>query len=196
MKNYLRSVKKHIAAIKTLKNINEEKLIQLKNFLKSDGQLFVTGVGKNADLMYKLGKTMNSVSIRSFFIDPVNACHGDFGMMKDGCKILASSKSGKTEELVNFLRHVKNVHKKTKIFLIHCNDNLEENYYDYDIFLDIKEEADHLNMIPTASLVAIEVLVHGVVCEVIHNNNFSIDKLLINHPAGNIGKICLNQIQK
>lgn len=191
MNRFYLSLDEHIKSLSNLlKVIDLEKVEKLKNFISDSENLYVTGIGKNADLMYKISKTMNSVSIPTIFIDPVNACHGDFGMIKNNAHIIASSKSGTTKELVYFLQHVKKINKNIKVFLIHCNENLMEKYYDFDLYVPITREADHMNLIPTISLTTIEVILQSIICQIIEDNNFNKEKLWFNHPAGNLGRIC------
>lgn len=180
----------HSNAIKNaLYKIDKNEILSLKNYLLNNKSLFLTGVGKNADLMYKITKTMHSVSMKSFFIDPINAMHGDFGILEEDSAILASSKSGNTEELIIFFSLLKKNYPKTKIFLIHCNKHLKNNLIDYQLYVDVEREADHLNIIPTVSLCVIESILHSIICQIIEDKNFNKIDMLKNHPGGNIGRI-------
>lgn len=170
------------------------KIEDIINFIKNSKSLFFTGVGKNKDLMYKISKTYNSISIKSNFIDPVDAVHGDMGMVPDGSSIIASSKSGTTSELINFLKRIKENRSDIKIMMIHCNENLNIDLIDYNIFIPVNNEADHLNMIPTVSLCVIETIMHSVACHIIQDLGFSKQDLYKNHPGGNIGEICKTKI--
>ena len=185
------SMKAHIDALSNVYNIEDEKIDKAIDFVSKSKNLFLTGIGKNADLMYKISKTFNSVSIRCYFIDPVNAVHGDIGMIEPGSSIIASSKSGNTEELIRFLRYLKNLNEDHKIMLIHCNEHLSNvDYADELIFVPVKDEADHLNIVPTVSLCAIESFLHSIACEIIENNGFKKLNMARNHPAGSLGGIC------
>lgn len=193
-KRWIESMQLHAQAIDSATDflIHNKDLDCLMNFIKQSKSLFFTGVGKNKDLMYKISKTYNSVSIKSNFIDPIDAVHGDIGMVSDESSIIASSKSGTTAELINFFVKLKQ-NKNVKIFLLHCNKNIPPevlNILDYSLYIPIKKEADHLNMIPTVSLAVMEVVLHSCACQIIEDNNFTIEDLYINHPSGNIGDIC------
>jgi arabinose-5-phosphate isomerase len=185
------SMTAHIDALTEVFNIEDRKVDQTINFVNGAENLFLTGIGKNADLMYKISKTFNSVSIRSYFIDPVNAVHGDIGMIQRGSSIIASSKSGTTEELVRFLRSIKKMEEDHKVLLIHCNENLKNvDYADEMVYIPVKNEADHLNIVPTVSLCAIESFLHSIACEIIEKNDFKKSDMSRNHPAGSLGRIC------
>jgi arabinose-5-phosphate isomerase len=190
-RRFKHSMNAHIEALLSVVNIEDEKVDSVIRFITESDGLFMTGVGKNADLMYKISKTFNSVSIRSYFIDPVNAVHGDIGMIPKGSSIIASSKSGNTEELTRFLISLKKLNENHRVLLIHCNESLVNvDYADELIYIPIQNEADHLNIVPTVSLCAIETFLHSVACEVIENSGFKKEDMSRNHPAGNLGRIC------
>ena len=188
------SIQNHLAALLSLRKIPnlQEKMNELINFIVSAPNLFLTGVGKNKDLADKISKTFNSVSLRSYFLDPVNAVHGDLGLLRDGDHILATSKSGTTAELVNFFHAVKETRPQCQIFLLHCNPEYPwfahgaNNHF----YLPLEKEADHLNLIPTVSLVLMEVILHSAACQIIENRKFSPADLYLNHPQGAIGEKC------
>lgn len=190
MRRFKLSIIAHIFAISNILNFEDKIVDKAIQFIESSNNLYLTGIGKNADLMYKISKTFNSVSIKCQFIDPVNAIHGDIGNIPKGSSIIASSKSGTTEELTKFLSYIHGLNEDHKILMIHCNDNLNLDYVHDSIYIPVFNEADHLNIVPTVSLCSIEVFLHSVLCEIIEKNNFSKYDMLRNHPAGNLGKIC------
>lgn len=191
MRRFRIAMKEHANALSDLVNIDDRQIDQVVQFIQNANHLFLTGIGKNADLMYKISKTYNSVSLQCQFIDPINAVHGDIGSMKPGSSLIASSKSGTTEELVRFLIAVKKLNENHRILLLHCNKDLGiPHYADEVVFIPALNEADHLNIVPTVSLCAIESFLHSIACEIIEKNNFSKKDMSRNHPAGNLGRVC------
>ena len=63
------------------------------------GRLIVTGIGKSGHIGAKLAATLASTGTPSFFVHPVEANHGDLGMIGRDDVILALSWSGETAEL-------------------------------------------------------------------------------------------------
>lgn len=191
MRRFRISIKAHVDALTDVIKLDDECIDRVLSFILESNYLFLTGVGKNSDLMYKISKTFNSVSIICHFIDPIDAVHGDIGAIKPGSSIIASSKSGTTEELVRFLSAVKRLNEGHRILLIHCNKHLGiPHYADEVVFIPALNEADHLNIVPTVSLCAIESFLHSIACEIIEKNNFSKKDMSRNHPAGNLGRVC------
>ncbi|KAF6227911.1 hypothetical protein HO133_007639 [Letharia lupina] len=72
----------------------------------SGGKLVVVGVGKSGKIGQKVVATMNSFGIRSAFLHPTEALHGDLGMIGENDTILVITFSGRTPELLNLLPYL------------------------------------------------------------------------------------------
>lgn len=159
-----------------------------------NGILFLTGVGKNGHVAAKAASTFASIGIRSMFINPVDAVHGDMGNIKDDDIIFAISTSGNTDELLNFIVNVKNNNLNNKIFLLTSNkSNKIKKYCDHCIILPIEKEIDEFNIVPTVSIAAYTVLLQSIGIYVSQKNGFNLKKFKNNHPGGNIGRL-LNEL--
>lgn len=149
--------------------------------------LFFTGIGKNGHVAAKAASTFCSVGIPSYYINPVDAMHGDMGIVQAGDLIIAVSKSGTTEELLKFLLQASN--KSAQIVLIHSNDRLIIPLDCHKIYVPIQKECDHLNIVPTASIVIFTALLQSVACELANQSKLTISNFVFNHPGGTIGKL-------
>ncbi|PVH74955.1 SIS domain-containing protein [Cadophora sp. DSE1049] len=69
------------------------------------GQLVICGIGKSGHIAKKLVATMNSLKIRSTYLHPTEALHGDLGVIGRHDTILLITFSGKTPELLSLLPH-------------------------------------------------------------------------------------------
>src|SRR4051794_24661782 len=63
------------------------------------GRVVVTGIGKSGHIGTKIAATLASTGTPSFFVHPVEANHGDLGMITSRDAIIALSWSGETTEL-------------------------------------------------------------------------------------------------
>ncbi|KAF5507633.1 Uncharacterized protein CGCA056_v013404 [Colletotrichum aenigma] len=70
------------------------------------GKLVITGVGKSGHIANKLVATFNSLSIASVFLNPIDALHGDLGIVQKHDILMFITFSGKTSELFNLLPHL------------------------------------------------------------------------------------------
>src|SRR6202012_376533 len=71
------------------------------------GRVVVTGMGKSGIIARKIAATLNSTGTPSLFMHPVEAVHGDLGMVVRGDAVVALSASGETEEILRLLATLK-----------------------------------------------------------------------------------------
>ena len=69
--------------------------------------MVVTGMGKSGIIARKIAATLSSTGTPSLFMHPVDAVHGDLGMVVRGDVVLALSASGETEEILRLLATLK-----------------------------------------------------------------------------------------
>src|SRR6056297_3345206 len=63
------------------------------------GRVIVAGIGKSGLIARKIVATLNSTGTRALFLHPVEAMHGDLGIVSAGDIFIALSNSGQTDEL-------------------------------------------------------------------------------------------------
>ena len=71
------------------------------------GRVVVTGMGKSGIIARKIAATLSSIGTPALFMHPVDAIHGDLGMVVRGDVVLALSASGETEEILRLLATIK-----------------------------------------------------------------------------------------
>jgi arabinose-5-phosphate isomerase len=71
------------------------------------GRVVVTGMGKSGLIARKIAATLSSTGNPALYMHPVEALHGDLGMVVRGDVVLALSASGETEEILALLATIK-----------------------------------------------------------------------------------------
>ena len=71
------------------------------------GRVVVTGMGKSGLIARKIAATLSSTGTPALYLHPVEALHGDLGMIVRGDVVLALSASGETEEILALLGTIK-----------------------------------------------------------------------------------------
>jgi arabinose-5-phosphate isomerase len=71
------------------------------------GRVVVTGMGKSGLIARKIAATLSSTGTPALYLHPVDALHGDLGMIVRGDVLLALSASGETEEILALLATIK-----------------------------------------------------------------------------------------
>src|ERR1700675_3674084 len=67
------------------------------------GRVVVTGMGKSGLIARKIAATLSSTGSPALYLHPVEALHGDLGMIVRGDVVLPLSASGETEEILQLL---------------------------------------------------------------------------------------------
>src|SRR5438046_4398749 len=73
----------------------------------TQGRVILTGIGKSGHIARKIASTMASTGTPSMYVHPVEASHGDLGMITSKDVIIMISNSGETTELRAMLDYAK-----------------------------------------------------------------------------------------
>ncbi len=151
------------------------------------GRLVITGIGKSGLVGQKISATLNSTGTPSFFLHPVEAMHGDLGMVMKSDVILAISYSGDTGELNGLLTSL----KKRGNTIIAMTGGMHSFLAEAaDIILDIKvpKEACPLGLAPTASTTATLAMGDALAVVLLNRKKFQEKDFRQNHPGGSLGE--------
>ena len=151
------------------------------------GKIVVTGVGKSGHIGSKIAATLASTGTPAFFLNPLDAYHGDLGMLSSQDIVLAISYSGATEELVRFLPII----QAKRIPIIGMSSNADSplaRCSEIHLNIAVEAEADPLNLIPTASTTATLALGDALACALIEATHFQPTDFAQLHPGGDLGR--------
>jgi len=183
------------AAIQSLvARLDEDFLRAVEAIRDCKGKVVVTGVGKSGHIGSKIAATLASIGTPAFFLNPLDAYHGDLGMLGANDLVLAISYSGATEELLRFLPLIQA--KQITIIGISGNpDSLLARYSDIHLNIAIDHEADPLNLIPTASTTATLALGDALACALVEAKHFQPTDFARLHPGGDLGRKLLAKVE-
>ncbi len=165
----------------------------LLDTLGRKGRIVVTGVGKNLPIAEKISATMASTGSTSILLNPVQAMHGDLGMLADWDCVVALSFSGESEEILRLLPAVRRRGLKV-VGLAGKADCSMAAYCDVMLVVETPCEADPFNMAPTASTTATLALGDALAMVLVDLRGFQRADYALLHPAGAIGKTLLTRV--
>ena len=158
------------------------------------GKIVVTGVGKSGHVGSKIAATLASIGTPAFFLNPLDAYHGDLGMLSENDLVIAISYSGMTDELLRFLPLVQAKH--IPIIAMSSNeDSLLARCADIHLNIAVEREADPLNLVPTSSTTATLALGDALACALIEAKHFQPTDFARLHPGGDLGKRLLAKVE-
>ncbi len=169
-----------------------ERAVQL--IFDCKGKVIVTGVGKSGHIGSKIAATLASTGTPSFYLNPLDAYHGDLGMIAEGDVVMAISYSGNTDELLRFVPLI--LDRRIPIIGISGNpDSLLARYSTVHLNIAVEREADPLNLAPTSSTTATLAMGDALACALIRLRNFKETDFAQFHPGGSLGKRLLGRVR-
>lgn len=158
------------------------------------GKLIVTGVGKSGHVGEKIAATLASLGTPSFFLNPLDAYHGDLGMIAEGDVVMAISYSGNTDELLRFIPLL--IDRNIPIIGVSSNPlSLLGQYSTCHLNIKVDHEADPLNLAPTSSTTTTMAMGDALACALVHLRNFKPNDFAQFHPGGTLGKMLLSTVK-
>ncbi len=180
------------------------------------GRVVVTGMGKSGLIARKIAATLSSTGSPALYLHPVEALHGDLGMIVRGDVVLALSASGETEEILQLLATIKRL--QVALIAMTCDEFGESRSFDLasppsgsggaqddnsgkrrkvstlaaaaDVALDcsISQEACSLGLAPTASTTTMLALGDALAVALSARRGFKEEDFANLHPGGKLGK--------
>ncbi|HKW19684.1 MAG TPA: SIS domain-containing protein [Terriglobales bacterium] len=174
------------------------------------GRVVVTGIGKSGLVARKIAATLSSTGTPALFMHPVEALHGDLGMLAVGDVVVALSASGETDEILRLLATIKRL--RLPLIAITCDENSGKDFAGTalpvsqkieqvlpkistlasaaDVFLScaVEQEACSIGLAPTASTTAMLALGDALAVAVAEKKGFKEEDFARLHPGGKLGK--------
>jgi len=155
--------------------------------LACPGWVVVTGLGKPGFIAQKLSATLASTGVRSLYLHPAEAVHGDLGRVSKGDVVLALSNSGATEEVLRLLPSLRRLGAQLIALTGDATSPLARSA---DVVLDIGllDEACPLGLVPTTSSAVLHALGDALAMTMLEHRQFTQDDYAVYHPAGKLGR--------
>ncbi|KAL7009384.1 hypothetical protein EMMF5_001015 [Cystobasidiomycetes sp. EMM_F5] len=172
--------------------------LDMLNSMDKHGKVVVAGIGKSGLLARKAVATLNSLGTQAVFLHPVEALHGDLGVVSPhGVDVvILISYSGRTHELVTLasLLRQRKVHGMIAITApgspvsLACDVTL-------DASIEMHEEADNAVPAPTSSVMVALALLDSLALSLLRIRAGWHDQeaerrlaFALNHPGGSLGQ--------
>jgi arabinose-5-phosphate isomerase len=152
-----------------------------------EGRVAVTGLGKAGDIGRKIHATFSSTGTPAYVLHPVEALHGDLGMIRREDVVLALSKSGTTQELVSLLPRLSGFGCRL-ILITGAPQSLCAKQCDVVIDIGAAPEACPLGMAPSSSTAAMLGVGDALALTVMRLKNVRPEEYARYHPGGALGR--------
>ena len=181
-------IKLESEALAKLSNSLNDKFVEAVELISNqNGKIIISGVGKSGNIAAKIAASFTSTGIPAIYLNPVDASHGDMGIIDKNDVLIILSNSGESHELADLINFSKK--KKIKIISItSTHKSLLSKNSDINLILPSHIEADKLQMIPTTSTTMSLALGDALCCSVLSLRKFDKKSFSELHPGGRIGK--------
>ncbi len=181
-------INREIAALKRTTKLLDNKFDKAcEAIISNKGKVITLGVGKSSFIAMKMAATLSSTGTAALFLHPLDALHGDVGVIKKNDVVIIYSNSGETQEVIKLLPLL----KLLKCCVISITGNLSSSLARYsEISLDasVTKEACPHNLAPTSSIICALAISDALALAISSQNNFTIKDFAKTHPGGAIGK--------
>ena len=150
------------------------------------GRVVVTGIGKSGHVGAKIAATFASTGTPSFFVHPVEANHGDLGMITSQDAILALSWSGEASELQGIVAYSRRF-SIPLIALTSGENSTLAREADIVLCLPKSQEACPHGLAPTTSAVMQLAMGDALAVALLEARGFTAVDFKTFHPGGKLG---------
>jgi arabinose-5-phosphate isomerase len=162
--------------------------------LRATGRVVVGGIGKSGIIGRKIAATLTSTGTPAIFLHPVEALHGDLGIVGREDVAILLSKSGESDELRGLLEYF----GRSGVAVIGITGRPASTLGRLaDVVLDasVQEEACPLDLAPTCSTTAALALGDALAVSLLQRRGFSRDDFARFHPGGTLGRQLLLRVR-
>ncbi len=159
----------------------------LQRCADQQAKLVITGVGKSGIVARKIAATFSSIGLMALYLNPLDALHGDLGIVASEDVCLLLSNSGETSELLEVLPHLKR-RGTSLIALVGRKESSLALGSQVVLEASVDKEVCPLNLAPTASTAVAMAIGDALAAIWMERRGISPADFALNHPAGSLGK--------
>ena len=158
------------------------------------GTLVFSGMGKSGKIAKKIVATLSSINCKASYLCPVNAFHGDIGILSERDLLVLLSKSGESKELHHLALSAKEREVRVIVWGSNPSSTLAKSASLY-LDLPLKRELCPFNLIPTTSSILQLIVGDILTVAFMRKKGVEMEDYLLNHPGGSIGKRMMLRVQ-
>ncbi len=150
-------------------------------------QVIVSGLGKSGNIAQKIAASLTSTGTPAVYMHPVEALHGDLGIVTARHCLIALSRGGNTEEMLRFVAHFRRLGGPV-IGITQGRESRLAELSCHVILLPEVPEAGPLNLAPTTSCVMMLAVGDALAMALLQARGFEAQDFAQFHPEGALGR--------
>jgi arabinose-5-phosphate isomerase len=153
----------------------------------SSGRVIVAGIGKSGIVGRKIAATLTSTGTPATFLHPVEAVHGDLGIVRSEDIAILLSKSGESDEMRALVEYFSRTGVRIVAMTGRRGSSLARQAQ-HVIDCAVAEEACPHDLAPTSSTTAMLVMGDALALALLRRRGFGPEEFARFHPGGALGK--------
>jgi arabinose-5-phosphate isomerase len=158
------------------------------------GRVIVAGIGKSGIVGRKVASTLTSTGTPAAFLHPVEALHGDLGLVGPDDVAVLLSKSGESGEIRGLLEYLGRMGVRI-VALTGRTDSALARLADWVLDCSVREEACPHDLAPTSSTTAALAMGDALAVALLLRRGFGRDDFARFHPGGSLGRRLLLRVR-
>jgi arabinose-5-phosphate isomerase len=152
-----------------------------------EGRVVASGVGKSGHVARKIAATLTSTGTPAVFLHPMEALHGDLGIVQSQDVALVVSKSGDVTELGGLVDYLLRI-RVPIVALVGCVSSPLASHAAAVLDCSVETEAGPMDLVPTASTTASLAMGDALALAVLDLKGFEVEDFAALHPGGALGR--------
>lgn len=166
--------------------------------LEKGGKIVMCGVGKSGHIGHKIAASLASTGSPAIFLHPIEALHGDIGMLQRNDIMIALSYSGETDELLCIIPAAKRLGAMVVSITGGAQSRLAQ-CSDIVVPCNVPREACPFNLAPTTTALVTLAIGDALAMVLLKSSGFTREDFGRLHPGGAIGRavtLCVREIMR
>jgi len=163
--------------------------------LNCKGKIICSGIGKAGLAIKKFSSLLCSFGFSSCFLHPTEAQHGDLGVIQNKDILFICSVSGKTREVYELIALARKINVGCIIGLTSHPDSPIRNKVDIVVDMGLIQEAGHLRMAPTTSILTILAITDALALVAANEKGLTKEQYSRFHHSGYLGKKARGEVK-
>lgn len=190
-----RVIRQETAAVAALEDrIGDAFAGAVEAILGAGGRVIVAGIGKSGIIGRKIASTLTSTGTPANFLHPVEALHGDLGIVGADDVAILLSKSGESDELRGLLEYLGRMGVRV-VAMTGRMDSFLARHADWVLDCSVAEEACPHDLAPTSSTTAALAMGDALAVALLLRRGFGRDDFARYHPGGALGRTLLLRVR-
>lgn len=187
------ALQRQLESLALLPGMLDDAFANAVEMLRAADHVVATGLGKSGFIAQKFAATLASVCVSSRCLHPVDALHGDAGVIRDGDVVVAISKSGETSEILRFVDVARGLGARIIAITAKPSSRLAQ-LADVALVAPVTHEMDAHDILPTTSTTSALVMTDLLAVGVLATDAEPLARLRRSHPDGMIGGTLLRSV--